>query len=196
MGQIDANIGVILYSVQEYELALKFLGSSLRIYTKYDVSFCLKTALVYHVLARTHSCRGDFRTALQMEKETFNIYSRIFGAEHEKTMLSHECLQHLTRQAVTFAKRMNDASKGSSSSSTQSLAHLIPVNIQPPSLQNIVEMLNAFNNFIFLKIKPISVGGTGKETHEKVAEENADVKAVEVPSAEKIPLELTEEALD
>lgn len=80
----------------EIQTALKFLEHALTLYQKYDVTFCLKTALLYHVIARTHSCRGDFRTALQMEKEAFGIYSRIFGKDHEKTMLSSECLKHLT----------------------------------------------------------------------------------------------------
>ena len=30
----------------------------------------------YHLVARTHSCRGDFRAALQSEKEAFTIYKR------------------------------------------------------------------------------------------------------------------------
>lgn len=152
MAQIDANIGVILYSIQEYETALKFLEHALTLYQKYDVTFCLKTALLYHVIARTHSCRGDFRTALQMEKEAFGIYSRIFGKDHEKTMLSSECLKHLTAQAVNFQKHMNEASR-KVNTSEKGLAHLISMNVQPPSVQNIVELLNGFNNFIFWKIQ-------------------------------------------
>jgi len=108
---------------------------------------------------------------------------------------------------------MNDASKGTTSSSTQSLAHLIPVNvrsafiisqhfmilqIQPPSLQNIVEMLNAFNNFIFLKIKPISVHSTeGEKGEEGRAEENVDgSQTTGASTATKNHPELKEEALD
>ncbi|KAI1724601.1 clustered mitochondria domain-containing protein [Ditylenchus destructor] len=147
MAQIDANIGIILYAVQEYEHAIKFLNNALKLYSKYDVTFCLKTALLYHIIARTHSCRGEFRQALSMEKETFNIYSKLFGEDHEKTKMSSECLRHLTKQAVNFQKRMNGAASG------QGLAHFMPMNIQPPSLQNIIEMLNVFNNFIFLKIQ-------------------------------------------
>lgn len=36
----------------------------------------LKVAMNYHLVARTHSCRGDFRAALQSEKEAFTIYKR------------------------------------------------------------------------------------------------------------------------
>ena len=62
-----------------------------------------------------------------MEKETFNIYSRIFGKNHEKTLLSGECLNHLTKQAVSFQKHMNDASKGIGIE--RGLVHLVPMNV-------------------------------------------------------------------
>lgn len=146
MGQIDANIGVILYLLQEYETALKFLNNALNLYQKYGVS--VKTALLHHVLARAHSCCGDFRTALAFEKETFSIYSRIFGKDHEKTLISNERLNHLTKQAVALQKHMNDATHGLKSSK-----QLMPnLQIQPPTLQNILELLNAFNNFLFFKV--------------------------------------------
>jgi protein TIF31 len=31
-------------------------------------------AVSYHLVARTQSCMGDFRSALQNEKETYTIY--------------------------------------------------------------------------------------------------------------------------
>jgi hypothetical protein len=68
------------------------------------------------VLARAHSCCGDFRTALAFEKETFSIYSRIFGKDHEKTLVSNERLNHLAKQAVALQKHMNDATHGLKSS--------------------------------------------------------------------------------
>lgn len=72
-------------------------------------------------MARIHSCRGDFRAALQMEKETFNIYAKLFGEQHEKTKQSSEYLGHLTKQAVSFQRKMNDAASGG-----QGLAQFIP----------------------------------------------------------------------
>jgi protein TIF31 len=46
MGQIDANIGVILYLLQEYEVALKFLNNALNLYQKYGVSVKVKIKLI------------------------------------------------------------------------------------------------------------------------------------------------------
>ena len=37
----------------------------------------MKTALAYHLLARLQSCRGDFRTALMNERETYQIYKAL-----------------------------------------------------------------------------------------------------------------------
>lgn len=36
----------------------------------------MKVAMNYHLVARTHSCRGDFRAALQSEKEAYAIYKQ------------------------------------------------------------------------------------------------------------------------
>jgi len=37
----------------------------------------LKVALNHHLVARTHSCKGDFRSALQSEKEAYAIYKQL-----------------------------------------------------------------------------------------------------------------------
>lgn len=107
-------------------MAVKFLSNSLKLYKKYDSSFCLKTAMLYHVMARIYSFHGDFRTALQMEKETFNIYVQLFGQQHDKTKLSGEYLRILTRQAVNFQKKINTAN---GVGSTQGLIHFGPINV-------------------------------------------------------------------
>ena len=36
----------------------------------------LKVAVSYHLVARTQSCMGDFRSALNSEKETYAIYKQ------------------------------------------------------------------------------------------------------------------------
>lgn len=37
----------------------------------------LKVALTHHLVARTHSCKGDFRAALQSEKACYDIYKAL-----------------------------------------------------------------------------------------------------------------------
>lgn len=44
-------------------------------------------AVSYHMVARTQSCMGDFRSALQNEKETYTIY---------KLQVCHHVVNHMT----------------------------------------------------------------------------------------------------
>ncbi|VDM07069.1 unnamed protein product [Wuchereria bancrofti] len=169
MAEIDGNIGVILYAVQEFDDALKFLQNALKLHQIYLEPQALKTALIYHLLARTYSCRGDFRTALQMEKETFTIYSKTFGTDHEKTKESSECLKHLTQQAVTFQKRINEANRQGSNN----IGQLLPVEIHRPSLHSVLEVLNILNGIIFIQLKGISTSSDiGEEIDDELGNNN------------------------
>jgi len=90
---------------------------------------------------------GDFRTALQNEKETYAIYKQLLGEKHEKTKESSECLRHLTQQAVVLQKKMNEIYKGNSTTS------IPPIHIQPPSMSSVLEMLNIINGILFVQIR-------------------------------------------
>ncbi|EJD73915.1 eukaryotic translation initiation factor [Loa loa] len=164
MAEIDGNIGVILYAVQEFDDALKFLQNALKLHQTYMEPQTLKTALIYHLLARTYSCRGDFRTALQMERETFTIYSKTFGNDHEKTKESSECLKHLTQQAVTFQKRINEANRQGSNN----IGQLLPVEIHRPSLHSVLEILNILNGIIFIQLRGISTSSEVNEGNDEL----------------------------
>lgn len=143
---LDSNISLILHAIGEYELSLKFLEKALALNIRFYGSKSLKAALSYHLVARTQSCMGDFRSALNNEKETYAIYKHLLGEDHEKTKESSECLRHLTHQAVILQKKMNEICTGKSSLS------LPPIQIQPPSMGNVLEMLNIINGIIFVQI--------------------------------------------
>ena len=142
---IDSNIGLILHAVGEYDISLRFLEKALQLNLKYHGVKSLKVAVSYHLVARTQSCMGDFRSALTNEKETFTIYKTQLGDEHEKTKESGECLKHLTQQAVVLQKKMNDLYQG------KTKAGLPPIQIQPPSMSSVLDMLNIINGRIILK---------------------------------------------
>ncbi|CAL1547701.1 unnamed protein product [Lymnaea stagnalis] len=145
---IDSNIGLILQAVEEYDFSLRYLEHSLQLNIKYFGAESLKTAMTYHLVARTHSCRGDFRSALQSEKEAYTIYKNKLGENHERTKESSECLAHLTKQAVVVQKKMNEIYKGEVNST------LPPIQIQPPSLAGVLETLNVINGIVFVQISP------------------------------------------
>jgi protein TIF31 len=128
----------------EYDGALKFLEKALECNRKYFGVKSMKTALSFHLLARLQSCRGDFRTALMNERETYQIYKSILGEEHERTRESAQVLKHLTEQAVLLQKRMNEMYKGEKN------VAFPPIQIQQPSLQTVLAMLNIINGIIFI----------------------------------------------
>lgn len=145
---LDSNISLILHAVGEYELSLRFLEKALALNIKFYGSKSLKVAVSYHLVARTQSCMGDFRSALNNEKETYAIYKQQLGESHEKTRESSECLRHLTSQAVVLQKKMNEIYTGKPGAS------LPPIQIQPPSMGSVLDMLNVINGILFVQISP------------------------------------------
>jgi hypothetical protein len=67
---------LILHAVGEYELSLRFLEKALALNIRYYGAKSLKVAVSFHLVARTQSCMGDFRSALNSEKETYAIYKQ------------------------------------------------------------------------------------------------------------------------
>ncbi|XP_058803324.1 clustered mitochondria protein homolog isoform X2 [Phymastichus coffea] len=145
---LDSNISLILHAVGEYELSLRFLEHALSLNLRYHGPRSLKVAVSYHLVARTQSCMGDFRAALNNEKETYAIYKQQLGEDHEKTKESSDCLRHLTQQAVVLQKKMNEIYTGKTGVS------LPPIQIQPPSMGSVLDMLNVINGILFVQISP------------------------------------------
>jgi protein TIF31 len=152
---------------------------------------------------------GDFRSALTNEKETFTIYKTQLGEEHDKTRESGECLRHLTQQAVVLQKKMNDIYQGKTKSG------LPPIQIQPPSMGSVLDMLNIINGILFVQISQADIENFKKEYETrqkdlpltkqlesadmslKAAEEaaaEASAAVSEVPAKSESPERLTEAA--
>lgn len=144
MAILDSNIGLILHAVTEYDLSLRFLKNALKLNINFFGARHMKVAVNYHLVARAQSCTGDFRGALQNEKETFAIYRQVLGADHDKTKESGECLRHLTQQAVVMAKKLNEVNQGNSN------PFIPPISVQRPPMSLVIEMLNIINGIIFL----------------------------------------------
>lgn len=71
---LQSNISLILHALGEYELSLRFIEHALKLNLKYFGNKAMHVAVSYHLMARTQSCMGDFRSALNNEKETYSIY--------------------------------------------------------------------------------------------------------------------------
>ncbi|XP_053609016.1 clustered mitochondria protein homolog isoform X2 [Plodia interpunctella] len=150
MALLDSNIALILHAVGEFELSLRFAEKALGVTSAAHGPRSLKAAVARHLLARTLSCLGDFRAALQHEKETYSIYKQLLGEQHEKTRESSECLRHLTQQAVVLQKRL--AELGRANSAPPHAPHAPPLQIQPPGMASVIDMLNLINGILFVQI--------------------------------------------
>ncbi|KAI8122421.1 hypothetical protein FF38_10596 [Lucilia cuprina] len=165
---IDSNISLILHAVGEYELSLRFIEHALKLNLKYFGNKSMNVAVSYHLVARTQSCMGDFRSALNNEKETYSIYKSQLGETHEKTRESAECLRLLTQQAVLLQRKMNDIY-----SNGKLTTGLPPIHIQPPTMGSVLDMLNTINGILFVQIsqKDIAKVKTEIEKHLKTTNE-------------------------
>ncbi|KAK2711731.1 clustered mitochondria protein homolog [Artemia franciscana] len=186
---LDSNIGLILHAVGEYDLSLRFLEKSLKLNCKYYGGRSLKVAVSHHLVARTQSCMGDFRGALQNEKETYTIYKQQLGDEHEKTKESSECLRHLTHQAVALQKRMNELYQGKSNNT------LPPIQIQPPSMGSVLDMLNVINGILFVQISQQDIDNFKSEYEKRQLKASEEAKKIneDVAGESKIEIKAQEE---
>lgn len=82
------------------------------------------------------------------ERETYQIYKLLLGEEDERTRESAKVLKHLTEQAVLLQKRMNEMYKGSGGDMNG--VAFPPIQIQQPSMQTVLAMLNLINGIIFI----------------------------------------------
>ncbi|XP_066502027.1 clustered mitochondria protein homolog isoform X2 [Hoplias malabaricus] len=146
MAFLDSKIGLVLHSVMECDLALKFLESALALTSKYQGPTSLKVAQSHHLLAKVYESKGEFRSALRHEKERYMIYRSQVGEAHEKTHESSEYLKYLTNQAVILQRTMNMIYKKSSGAS------ITPLNLSAPSRLWIVEQLNLVTGIVLIPL--------------------------------------------
>lgn len=149
-------------------MSLRFLEHALALNLRYHGSRSLKVAVSYHLVARIQSCMGDFRAALNNEKETYAIYKQQLGEEHEKTKESSDCLRHLTQQAVVLQKKMNEIYTGKSGVS------LPPIQVQAPSMGSVLDMLNVINGILFVQISQQDIDNFKAEIEKRQKEQSPD----------------------
>uniref|UniRef100_A0A3B4ZTG7 Clustered mitochondria protein homolog n=1 Tax=Stegastes partitus TaxID=144197 RepID=A0A3B4ZTG7_9TELE len=133
---LDSMLGLVLHGLMEYELSLKFLQNALILTSKYHGATSLKHAHSHHLLATVYESKGEFRSALQHEKEAYSIYKSQVGENHDNTKESSEYLKSLTQQAVILQKAINHIYSNTPSACTP------PPKFSTPSLPTILQQLN------------------------------------------------------
>ena len=180
----------MLQAAGDLDYALRYLEHSLELSIKYFGPKNMKTALAYHLVARLQSCRGDIRTALMNERETYQIYKQALGEQHERTRESAQVLKHLTEQAVMLQKRMNEmmgttgaggAQNAASQASMMSVmsSMMPPLQIQQPSMQTVLAMLNVINGIVFIP------SSTQEQELERIREELIKYQSQQNANAQK-----------
>uniref|UniRef100_A0A3Q1FEA3 Clustered mitochondria protein homolog n=1 Tax=Acanthochromis polyacanthus TaxID=80966 RepID=A0A3Q1FEA3_9TELE len=143
---LDSMLGLVLHGLMEYELSLKFLQNALILTSKYHGATSLKHAHSHHVLATVYESKGEFRSALQHEKEAYSIYKSQVGENHNNTRESSEYLKSLTQQAVILQKAINHIYSNTPS------ACIPPPKFSTPSLPTILQQLNLTCGIILIPL--------------------------------------------
>ncbi|XP_022594435.1 clustered mitochondria protein homolog [Seriola dumerili] len=170
---LDSMLGLVLHGLMEYELSLKFLQNALNLTSKYRGATSLRHAHSHHLLATVYETKGEFRSALQHEKEAYSIYKSQVGENHDSTKESSEYLKSLTQQAVVLQKAINHIYSNTPS------ACIPPPKFSTPSLPAILQQLNLTCGIILI---PLS------------AKEVADLRT-EIKGKEKLQVEELENLL-
>ncbi|KAM4620387.1 clustered mitochondria protein homolog [Polymixia lowei] len=167
---LDSMLGLVLHGLMEYELSLKFLNNALNLTSKYHGATSLKQAHSHHLLATVNESKGEFRLALQHEKEAYSIYKSQVGENHDSTKESSEYLKSLTQQAVILQKALNHIYSNTAS------ACIPPPKFSTPSLPMILQQLNLTCGIILI---PLSAKEIADLRTELKGKEKAQVQELE-----------------
>lgn len=148
---IDLNIGIILYHLAEYDYALRFLKSAKAAYEVLP-NQRLKIALSKHLMSKCYASQADFRQALQLERDTHEIYNDILTDKNTRTMESKECVNLLTEMAVKFEKFIREQDKATDPGVAQEFLKTFAIQLQPTTPWT-METLNMANGMMFMRIE-------------------------------------------
>ncbi|KAI6646601.1 Clustered mitochondria protein-like protein isoform X3 [Oopsacas minuta] len=104
MATIDLNIGYTYHSVGENKRAVKYLENVIRLQDIFYGSQHVQTGMTRHLLSKAYSLAGEYRQAIQQEKQAYNTFKEKYGEDSEKTKVISAGLSDLTQKAVLFEK--------------------------------------------------------------------------------------------
>lgn len=148
---IDLNIGIILYHLAEYDYSLRFLKSAKAAYEVLP-NQRLKIALSKHLMSKCYASQADFRQALQLERDTYEIYNDILSNKNQRTIESKECVNLLTEMAVKFEKFIREQDKATEPGVAQEFLKTFAIQLQPTTPWT-METLNMANGLMFMRIE-------------------------------------------
>ncbi|CAB1319864.1 unnamed protein product [Coregonus sp. 'balchen'] len=99
---LDSCLGLVLPSEQ----AGQFLQSALKINTSFFGPTDVHTALSQHLLSQWMCGVGDYRSAMNHEKEALSAFTSLYGEDHPQRRCSYEFLRSITQQAVRVERSL------------------------------------------------------------------------------------------
>ncbi|KAJ2848641.1 Intracellular distribution of mitochondria [Coemansia brasiliensis] len=120
------NIGVMLQSLRLHDDALRFFRSCLDIRRRLLGNEHILVANAQHSLAKALAITGDFKEAVQVERDAHAFFNSRFGAEDPRTRETAEWLSELTFNAVRSAK-LSRAAQEKIRDIASAAANLVPV---------------------------------------------------------------------
>ncbi|KAJ2614702.1 Intracellular distribution of mitochondria [Coemansia sp. RSA 1365] len=98
------NIGVMLQSLNLYEDALRFFKSCVEIRVRLLGEKHVLVANAQHSLAKALALTGEFKEAVQVERQAHRFFKDSFGDQDPRTQETGDWLSELTLNAVRTAK--------------------------------------------------------------------------------------------
>ncbi|KAJ2782746.1 Intracellular distribution of mitochondria [Coemansia interrupta] len=98
------NVGVMLQSLRLFDDALEFVRSAYEIRLRLHGARHVLVAGAQHAMAKALALTGDFKAAVQAEREAHGYFSETFGPEDARSKETGEWLAELTFNAVRTAK--------------------------------------------------------------------------------------------
>ncbi|XP_077570768.1 clustered mitochondria protein homolog [Stigmatopora nigra] len=105
IARLDSCLGLLSTGDQ----AGKYLKNALRLNTSFFGPTNLHTALTQHLVSQWLCSKGDYRSAMNHEKEAFTAFTSLFDEEHPQTRCSKEFLCTITKQAVQVERSIRQA---------------------------------------------------------------------------------------
>ncbi|XP_071380318.1 clustered mitochondria protein homolog isoform X1 [Centroberyx affinis] len=102
---LDSCLGLVLAGEQ----AEQYLKNALRLNVSFFGPRDLHTALTQHLLSQCMCSKGDYRSAMNHEKEALAAFTLMFGEDHPQTRCSTEFLRTITQQAVRVERSLRQA---------------------------------------------------------------------------------------
>ncbi|KAF9898427.1 Intracellular distribution of mitochondria, partial [Lobosporangium transversale] len=101
----DNNIAVMLQSLKDFEKSCAFFERAKETQELAHGKEHLIIANCHHVLAKAHAFKGDFETAVKVEKTAYDMFLKLAGAEDVRTKEAELWLQELKNTAEFTANQ-------------------------------------------------------------------------------------------